>query len=149
MEALGGDCHWFDRFVAQHCAVAYFWLVVVLYMVSPSAAYRFGQLVEMHAGDTYGQFLEENEALLRSLPPPRVAVEYYRGTCMALFGALLCLLVTRVGCHRALTDAFHTTGMGTRRPQCHTLYDVFCNIRDDELEHVATMQALSGGDIAD
>lgn len=29
---------------------------------------------------------------------------------------------------------------GTRRPACGTLYDVFCAIRDDEVEHVKTMQ---------
>ena len=29
------------------------------------------------AVDTYGQFVDENEKLLRKLPPPPVAVEYY------------------------------------------------------------------------
>lgn len=31
--------------------------------------------------------------------------------------------------------------VGSRRPPCSNLYDVFCNIRDDEEEHVHTMQA--------
>jgi hypothetical protein len=30
---------------------------------------------------------------------------------------------------------------GSRRPPCNTLYDVFSNIRDDEMEHVSTMKA--------
>lgn len=29
----------------------------------------------------------------------------------------------------------------TRRPKVDNLYDVFCNIRDDEAQHVATMEA--------
>ncbi len=57
MESLGGDGKWFDRFVAQHCAVVYFWLVAPLYMVSPSSAYTFGQLVEAHASDTYSMWV--------------------------------------------------------------------------------------------
>lgn len=33
---------------------------------------------------------------------------------------------------------------GSRRPDANTLYDVFCNIRDDEGEHVKTMSACQG-----
>ena len=35
--------------------------------------------VQHHATDTYAEFVEENEELLKSLPPPVVALEYYRG----------------------------------------------------------------------
>ncbi len=40
-------------------------------------------------------------------------------------------------------DSFTTTGSAAapRRPPCDNLYDVFINIRDDELEHVVTMTA--------
>jgi hypothetical protein len=31
-----------------------------------------------------------------------------------------------------------------RDPECNTLYDVFCNIRDDEGEHVKTMKVGVG-----
>lgn len=58
MESLGGDGHWVDRFIAQHASIFYFWIVVPLYMVSPSAAYRFMELVEGHASDTYGMWDE-------------------------------------------------------------------------------------------
>lgn len=53
MEALGGDNAWFDRFVAQHAAIVYYWVVVVLYALSPKHAYQFSELVEGHATDTY------------------------------------------------------------------------------------------------
>lgn len=35
-----------------------------------------------------------------------------------------------------------------RRPECATLLDVFTNIRDDELEHVKTMEACQNETIA-
>jgi len=41
-------------------------------------------------------------------------------------------------------DKFQTSrdaSSSPRRPPCDTLLDVFRNIRDDELEHVATMKA--------
>eukprot|EP00971_Amphidinium_carterae_P331400 6464922-Amphidinium_carterae.2 len=36
----------FDRFVAQHAALTYYWLVVGLFLVRPSLAYNFSLLVE-------------------------------------------------------------------------------------------------------
>jgi hypothetical protein len=53
MESLGGDNAWVDRFVAQHASLAYYWGVVLLYMLSPKHAYEFSELVEGHAVDTY------------------------------------------------------------------------------------------------
>jgi ubiquinol oxidase len=35
-----------------------------------------------------------------------------------------------------------------RRPPCNNLYDVFANIRDDEIEHVKTMHACQDTTIA-
>jgi ubiquinol oxidase len=49
----------------------------VLFLISPRLAYNFSELIESHAVDTYTQFLDENEALLKKLPAPKVAVEYY------------------------------------------------------------------------
>lgn len=66
-ESLGGDQLWIDRFAAQHAAVLYFWILVVLYLVSPATSYKFSELLEGHAVDTYGEFLDANEALLRTL----------------------------------------------------------------------------------
>ena len=48
MEALGGDQRWSDRALAQHAAVLYYWVLLVLWM-----AYNFSQLIEAHAVDTY------------------------------------------------------------------------------------------------
>ena len=47
MEALGGDLSWGDRFAAEHAAVFYFWVMVVVYLVSPAASYRFMEMVEV------------------------------------------------------------------------------------------------------
>ena len=122
MESLGGDQWWFDRFVAQHAAVFYYWILVVTYLLDPKVAYQFSELVEGHATDTYEEFIEANEELLKSLPAPQCAVQYYTRRDMYLF------------------DAFMTdTAPGTRRPVCETLYDTFVNIRDDEVEHEKTM----------
>lgn len=38
-------------------------------MISPFLAYNFSELIESHAVDTYSEFLETNEELLKSLPP--------------------------------------------------------------------------------
>jgi len=77
MESLGGDQSWWVRFAAQHAAIVYFWVLCVLWAVSPTLSYRFSELLETHAVHTYGTFMDENEAVLKELPPPRAAVEYY------------------------------------------------------------------------
>lgn len=128
MEALGGDCNWFDRFAAQHAALLYYWLVTALFMASPENAYNFSLLVEEHAYVTYSVFADENAELLRRVPPPPIAVEYYVTGNMYNF------------------DLFQTSrssnqGSALRRPPCEHLLDVFRNIRDDEYEHIRTMKA--------
>ncbi|XP_026395172.1 ubiquinol oxidase 4, chloroplastic/chromoplastic-like [Papaver somniferum] len=40
MEELGGNSWWFDRFLAQHIAVFYYFMIVVMYMISPRMAYE-------------------------------------------------------------------------------------------------------------
>ena len=94
------------------------------YLFSPAAAYEFTALLETHAVDTYGAFLIENKEALKLLPAPAVAVTYYSGSDLYEF------------------DEFQVSRPpGSRRPPCSNLYDVFANIRDDEGEHVNTMQA--------
>eukprot|EP00884_Botryococcus_braunii_P010314 jgi/Botrbrau1/19284/Bobra.0073s0027.1 len=132
MEALGGDQLWIDRFLAQHAAIVYYWVLILFFLISPSQSYGFSELIETHAVDTYGQFVDENEELLKSLPPPRVALEYYKAGDMYLYDEL----------QTASRDSL-------RRPPCRNLYDVFCNIRDDELEHVKTMKACRDYSITD
>lgn len=124
MESLGGDRLWPDRFAAQHAAFFYYWILNVMFLISPKVAYNFSELIEMHAVDTYGTFADENESLLKTLPPSPVAVSYYYGEDLYLF------------------DEFQTSRTPeSRRPKIDNLYDVFSAIRDDELEHVKTMSA--------
>ena len=126
MESLGGDQLWIDRFIAEHAAVFYYWILVLMYAVSPSASYALSELIEHHATDTYTVFAEQNKELLKKIPPPLVALNYYKSGDLYLFDQLQTEWV----------------GQAPRRPDCNNLYDVFVNIRDDEIEHVKTMHAL-------
>jgi ubiquinol oxidase len=131
MEELGGNARWVDRFLARHAALVYYWIVVVLYLVSPKSAYHFMELVEGHAYDTYDRFLTENEAELKAQPATPTAISYYRDGDLYMF------------------DEFQTAVVAeSRRPPVDNLYDVFVNIRDDEAEHVKTMVACQSDDLS-
>jgi len=132
MESLGGDQLWFDRFLAEHAALVYYWVLIVFYLFSPRLAYMFSELVELHAMDTYRVFVDTNEQMLKELSPPLVAASYYRNADLYMFDELQ-------------TCSRHEE---PRRPPCNTLYDVFANIRDDEIEHVKTMHACQDTSIA-
>jgi len=126
MESLGGDQQWKVRFMANHAAILYYWVLNALWLVSPALAYGFSELIELHAVDTYTEFLESNADLLKSLPAPSIAVQYYQSDDLYMF------------------DEFQTsrrTDDLRRRPIIKTLHDTFINIRDDEMEHVKTMLA--------
>lgn len=130
MESLGGDQAYWVRFMAQHSAIVYFIGLCLLWALSPSLSYRFSELLETHAVNTYGQFLDENEDALKKLPPPMAAVEYYSfGTSDPFYAE------------------FQTTalaeGKEIRRPgeSMRSLYDTFAAIRADEGDHVSTMNA--------
>lgn len=47
MESLGGDQYWIDRFMAQHAAVFYYWVLIAFFALFPSLAYMFSELVEV------------------------------------------------------------------------------------------------------
>ena len=122
MEALGGaDSLWGsisfpDRLLAQHLAFGYFWYCVAIYLLHPRAAYHLSELVEEHAFHTYNAFLKQHEDVLRAQPVPPIAHQYYSS------GDAL--------------EAFMRAGDGERRPRkLHSLYDVFCEVRDDESAH--------------
>ncbi|CAN0855846.1 Ubiquinol oxidase 4, chloroplastic/chromoplastic [Linum grandiflorum] len=124
MEELGGNSWWFDRFLAQHVAVFYYFMTVFMYALSPRMAYHFSECVEHHAFSTYDKFIKAHEDELKQLPAPEVAVRYYTGDDLYLF------------------DEFQTSRVpNTRRPKIDTLYDTFVNIREDEGEHCKTMKA--------
>jgi ubiquinol oxidase len=56
MESLGGNHTWGDRFLAQHLAIVYYWVVVPLYMLLPHYAYYMMELIEEHAYHTYDTY---------------------------------------------------------------------------------------------
>ncbi|GAB4830785.1 Ubiquinol oxidase 4, chloroplastic/chromoplastic [Ancistrocladus abbreviatus] len=124
MEELGGNAWWFDRFLAQHIAIFYYFMTVVMYTISPRMAYHFSECVEHHAFETYDKFIKAHGDELKNLPAPDVAVKYYMEGDLYLF------------------DEFQTSRAPcSRRPKIENLYDVFLNIRDDEAEHCKTMKA--------
>ncbi|KAL3519403.1 hypothetical protein ACH5RR_017552 [Cinchona calisaya] len=124
MEELGGNAWWFDRFLAQHIAVFYYFMTVFMYILSPRMAYHFSECVESHAFETYDKFIKEKGEELKKLPASEVAVKYYTEGDLYLF------------------DEFQTARLpNTRRPKIENMYDVFLNIRDDEAEHCKTMKA--------
>ena len=85
--------------------------------------------MQNHAVDTYSVFAEDNKSMLESIPPPLVALNYYKSGDLYLFDQLC--------------TAWKSQEL--RRPSCSNLYEVFVNIRDDEIEHVKTMYALKTG----
>lgn len=130
MESLGGDQPYWVRFMAQHSASAYYIALCMLWMISPSLSYKFSQMLETHAVDTYGQFIDENEDELKDLPPSLVALEYYTvGLSDPMFGE-----------YQTASVGDPLSG-GVRRPgkDLRTLHDVFVAIRADEGDHVHTM----------
>lgn len=76
MESLGGSASWWNRFLARHGAMAYYGVLLILFMTSPRTAYLSSELLEMHAVDTYTEFFESNEKVLKSLPPTKEAIRY-------------------------------------------------------------------------
>eukprot|EP00539_Tryblionella_compressa_P002812 CAMPEP_0178752590 /NCGR_PEP_ID=MMETSP0744-20121128/11144_1 /TAXON_ID=913974 /ORGANISM="Nitzschia punctata, Strain CCMP561" /LENGTH=567 /DNA_ID=CAMNT_0020406319 /DNA_START=168 /DNA_END=1871 /DNA_ORIENTATION=- len=130
MESLGGDQQWWVRFVAQHSAIVYYVVLCILFAISPTLSYKFSELLETHAVNTYGQFLDENEDALKNLPPSLPAINYYSfGAADPFYGEFQ-------------TSAL-ASGQAIRRPgeDMTNLYDVFQAIRADEGDHVDTMEA--------
>jgi ubiquinol oxidase len=125
MESLGGNRHWIDRAIAQHVAVTYYWVVVLLYMLTPPNAYYLMELIENHAYHTYDDYLNSHAEELKTQPAPQVAINYYRDGDLYMF-----------------EETQFTLDRKFRRPKVDNLYDVFVNIRDDEAEHVKTMTSL-------
>ncbi|KAH8096143.1 hypothetical protein JL720_3495 [Aureococcus anophagefferens] len=128
MESLGGDRRWADRFFAQHAAIIYYWVLIALWLLSPTTAYTFSSS-SRRAVDTYGEFVDANAAALAALEAPAIARAYYGSDVF-----------------RPLLDDMRTSERH-RAYACDTLLDVFENIRDDEQEHVATAAACADPDV--
>jgi len=132
MEAMGGADSFKDRFFAQHVAVVYFWVAVLIYMVSPRMAYNLSEQVEEHAYATYDDFLKRKEEELKQTPACGVGVSYFQLGDLYLFDEFQTNVYE--GLHKATN-----TGGEIRRPKIKNMYDVIENVRNDELEHVKTM----------
>jgi ubiquinol oxidase len=127
MEALGGSNNVIDRVLARAAALLYYWIIVLVYVLHPKAAYHFMEMVEEHAYSTYDHFLQDSADELKAQPAPQIAIDYYRDGDLYMF------------------DEFQTDqAPAERRPKVDNLYDVFVAIRDDEAEHVKTMVACQG-----
>nr|KJB57820.1 hypothetical protein B456_009G182200 [Gossypium raimondii] len=85
MEELGGNSWWFDRFLAQHIAIFYYFMTVFMYTLSPRMAYHFSECVESHAFETYDKFIKAQGDELKKKPAPEVAIKYYTGGDLYLF----------------------------------------------------------------
>jgi ubiquinol oxidase len=130
MEAMGGDKKFADRFFAQHMAVAYYGMTCLVYLASPRMAYNLSEQVEAHAYHTYDEFLKRNESELKASKPPAIARKYYAEGDLFLFDEF------QTGDPTAKSAACAER----RRPVIENLYDVFLNVRNDEAEHMKTMQ---------
>lgn len=128
MEDLGGGTAWVDRFIAQHVALIYFWLGVVIFAASPAAAYDFNRRVEEHAFHTYDDFLRSGAAdAWRDVPAPAVAAEYY--------AKVDCLTAEGLSVAPSSPDADELCA------PVASLYDVFVRIRDDEAHHADSLSS--------
>ncbi|KAA3489025.1 ubiquinol oxidase 4, chloroplastic/chromoplastic isoform X1 [Gossypium australe] len=85
MEELGGNSWWFDRFLAQHIAIFYYFMTVFMYALSPRMAYHFSECVESHAFETYDKYIKAQGDELKKQPAPEVAIKYYTGGDLYLF----------------------------------------------------------------
>lgn len=137
MESLGGNGRFADRFISQHMAFFYYWIVVVLYVSAPAVAYDFNKHIENHAFDTYSKYLSEKKDELQALPAPQIAEDYYMKGGDPFM---------HVSLHTSSIDALKRGSAEriARGPAViRNLYDVFCEIAKDEKEHALTMESLS------
>lgn len=117
-----------DRTLAQTMAFFYYWYVVGVYALSEQAAYHLSELIEDHAYNTYDNYLNTYEEMLKSKPVPAIARKYYELDNPFMFDQFC-----------TVKDRDDDGNFSARRPKLETLYDVFVNIRDDEAEHWKTL----------
>jgi len=53
MEKRGGSNRWYDRFIAYHLVLIYYWILVGYYALAPKSAYQLNAGIEFHATETY------------------------------------------------------------------------------------------------
>jgi ubiquinol oxidase len=57
MENRGGADRWHDRFIAYHLVLIYYWILVGYYFIAPKFAYHLNAGIELHATETYLNYL--------------------------------------------------------------------------------------------
>ena len=57
MESRGGSAYWVDRAFARHLVLIYYCIIVVYYWLAPRSAYHLSYEIEMHAAETYAEYL--------------------------------------------------------------------------------------------
>lgn len=60
MESIGGADRWIDRLFAWHLVLVYYWIMVGYYFVDAVDAYHLNAGIEMHATETYLNYLWEH-----------------------------------------------------------------------------------------
>ena len=60
MESIGGADRWIDRLFAWHLVLIYYWIMVGYYFVDAVDAYHLNAGIEMHATETYLNYLWEH-----------------------------------------------------------------------------------------
>jgi len=53
MENRGGADRWYDRFIAYHLVLIYYWILVGYYFINAKSAYHLNTGIEFHATETY------------------------------------------------------------------------------------------------
>jgi hypothetical protein len=57
MESIGGADRWIDRLFAWHLVLVYYWIMVGYYLINPVDAYHLNAGIELHATETYLDYL--------------------------------------------------------------------------------------------
>jgi hypothetical protein len=60
MESIGGANRWVDRLFAWHLVLVYYWIMVGYYCINPLDAYHLNASIELHATETYLDYLWSN-----------------------------------------------------------------------------------------
>ena len=134
---MGGNWKWFDRFVAQLVAFFYYWFVLACYMFNPTLTCNLNQQEESHAYDTYDEFLNEFEVILKSRDSPDIAKKYYRDGDLYLFDKMHSSPELSTSQVDDVTKVDLEAKALHRRPKVDTLYDVFV---ENEKEHMKTFE---------
>ena len=61
MERRGGADRWYDRFIAYHLVLIYYWILVGYYFIAPVSAYHLNAGIEFHATETYLNYLWDHQ----------------------------------------------------------------------------------------